>query len=64
MSEQEKKQRRIYDWLNAEIKPKVSLSTVYKAKNFFYRKKKLFKEKEGLNKKKRNEGFFCTCNGD
>ena len=32
MSEQEKKQQRIYDLLNAENQAKVYLSTVYKEK--------------------------------
>ena len=49
MFEQEKKkkkQRRIYDLLNAETKPKVSLSTEYKAKKSFCLKRAFFKEKE------------------
>ena len=39
MCEQEKKQQRIYDLINAENQAKVSLSIVYKAKKKIYRKR-------------------------
>ena len=42
MSEQKKKQQRIYDLLNTKTKPKFSLSTVYKAKKNFLNKKRAF----------------------
>ena len=46
MSEQEKKRERIYDLLLAETKPKIFLSTVYKAKKFFFIKKGFFRKRE------------------
>ena len=39
MSEQEKKQQRIYDLLNTGSKAKVSLFTLYKTKKIFLQKK-------------------------
>ena len=63
MSERKKKQQLIYDLLNAETKPKVSLSTVYKAKKKILQKKELFKEKV-LNQKTKRRLFNCSRNGD
>ena len=38
-SEHKKKWQRIYDLLNAETKPRFSLSTLYKVKKLLYRKR-------------------------
>ena len=62
MSEQEKKQQRIYDLLNAETKPKF-LCQLYteQRKNFLQKKSFLRKKGSGgeLNKKWK-EGFFTA----
>ena len=64
MSEQEKKQQRIYALLNTETKPKF-LCLQSKEKKIFTAKK-LFKEKGSwrLNKKIRRRLFNCSCYSD
>ena len=65
MREQVKKRRTFYDFLNSETKPKFFLSTLYKGKNhrnFFLKKKDLFKEKwEWRIEQKMNRMLFLTA---
>ena len=66
MTEQEKKQQRIYDSLHVETKPKIFpiqlkcfLSTGYKAKKIFFLQKKSFlKEKGEWRIEQKNEKAF------
>ena len=55
-----KERQRMHGFLNAETKPKVSLTTVYKTKKNVYRKK-IFKGKwEWGIERKRKEGFLTA----
>ena len=61
MSEQEKKQQRIYNLLNAEIKLKFLCLLYIKQRNFFLQKKSfLRKRRSGGLKKKRKEDFLTA----
>ena len=66
MSEQEKKQQRIYDLFNAEAKLKFLCLPYTKLREIFLQKKTFLRKIgcEGLNKqtkKKRKEGFFLIA---
>ena len=65
MSEQEKKQQRIYDLLNAETQQKFLYQQHTKQlKSFLFIEKELFKE-NGLGRIEQKEGFFnCSHYGD
>ena len=58
MNEQEKKQQRIYDFLNAKTKPKFLCLPYTKQKEFFLQKKELYKEKGEWRTKKNKKRIF------
>ena len=60
MNDQEKKRQRIYDMLDTETQPKVSLSTVYKAKKIFYRKRAFKKNGKWRIEQKLKEGLLTA----
>ena len=65
ISEQEKKQQKIYDLLNTETKPKFLCQLYTRKRIFFLTKKELFKENGGVedSTKKRKKMAF-NCYGD
>ena len=60
MSEQEKKQQRIYDLLNAKTKPKFLCLMYTKQKDFLQKKCFLRQRGSGRLNKKRKEGFLAA----